>query len=226
MSDNRGAVAAPFGFKGAGFDLVVGVEEAKRNALRRFYGSGDVHFVTFSCYRRRPYLGTVRARNRFVKILDEVRSRHGFALLGYVLMPEHVHLLMGEPEQGNPSKVLQVVKQKVSQSLREKNISSQLELAFASGSVAAPAFWQRRFYDFNVWSEKKLKEKLHYMHRNPVDRKLVQHPQDWPWSSWSFYANGEQGLIRIDELTPRARVMQKPHPSGLRVRLFLYGHSF
>jgi hypothetical protein len=47
-----GEGAAPFGFKGAGFDLAVGVEEAKRNALRRFYGSGDLHFVTFSCYRR------------------------------------------------------------------------------------------------------------------------------------------------------------------------------
>jgi putative transposase len=173
--------------------LAVGVEEAKRNALRRFYGLGDLHFVTFSCYRRRPFLGTVPARNCFVKILDEVRSRHGFALLGYVLMSEHVHLLMGEPEHGNPSKALQVVKQKVSRSLCGKKTSS--------GSVAAPAFWQRRFYDFNVWSEKKLKEKLHYMHRNPVDRKLVQHPQDWPWSSWSFYAKGEQGLIRIDELT-------------------------
>jgi len=97
----RWAGAAPFGFKGADFDLVVGVEEAKRNALRRFYGSGDLHFVTFSCYRRRPYLGTVRARNRFVKILHEVRSRHGFALLGDVLMPEHVHLLMGKPEHGS-----------------------------------------------------------------------------------------------------------------------------
>ena len=89
---------------------------------------------------------------------------------------------------------------------------SQVELTSASGSVVASVFWQRRFYDFNVWSEKKLKEKLHYMHWNPVDRKLVQHPQDWPWSSWSFYAKGEQGLIRIDELTPRARVAQKPHP--------------
>jgi putative transposase len=190
------------------------VEEAKRNALYRFHGSGDLHFVTFSCYRRRPYLGTVCARNRFVKILDEVRSRHGFALLGYVLMPEHVHLLMAEPEHGNPSKILQVVKQKVSRSLREKNTSSAkpLESGFASSSVAVPAFWQRRFYDFNVWREKKLKEKLHYMHRNPVDRKLVQHPQDWPWSSWSFYAKGEQGLIRIDELTPRARVVQTDEP--------------
>jgi putative transposase len=197
--------AAPFGFKGADFDLTAGVEETKRNALRRFYGSGDLHFVTFSCYQRRPYLGTVRARDCFLRILDEVRSRHGFALLGYVLMPEHVHLLIGEPEIGNPSKVLQVVKQKVSQSL------CQMESTLASGS-AAPAFWQRRFYDFNVWSEKKVKEKLHYMHRNPVDRKLVQHPQDWPWSSWSFYAKGEQGLIRIGELTPKARVVQKPHP--------------
>jgi putative transposase len=194
--------------------LAVGVEKAKRNALRRFYGSGDLHFVTFSCYRRRPYLGTVRARNRFVKLLDEVRSRHGFALYGYVLMPEHVHLLLGEPEHGNPSKVLQVVKQKMSQSLRGKKTSSgsQMELTVASDSVAAPTFWQHRFYDFNVWSETKLKEKLHYMHRNPVDRKLVQHPQDWPWSSWSFYAKGEQGLIRMDELSPKFNVVQKPHP--------------
>jgi REP element-mobilizing transposase RayT len=134
------AGAAPFGFKGADFDLAVGVDEAKRNALRRFYGWGDLHFVTFSCYRRRAYLGTVLARNCFVKILDEVRSRHGFALLGYVLMPEHVHLLIGEPEHGNPSKVLQVVKQKMSRSLRERKTSSasQMELTFASGSIAAP----------------------------------------------------------------------------------------
>jgi REP element-mobilizing transposase RayT len=90
--------------------------------------------------------------------------------------------LVGEPQHGNPSKLLQVVKQKVSQSLREGKTSSgsQMESTFASDSVAAPALWQRRFYDFCVWSEKKLKEKLHYMHRNPVDRKWVQHPQDWP----------------------------------------------
>jgi REP element-mobilizing transposase RayT len=102
----------------------------------------------------------------------------------------------------------------VSQSLRATKTSSgrQKEFAFASSSEAAPAFWQRRLYGFNVWSEKKLKEKLHYMHRNPVDRELVQHPQDWPWSSWSFYAKGEQGLIRIDQRTPRARAVQKPHP--------------
>ena len=173
-----------------------------RNPLQRFYGRRDLHFVTFSCYRRRSYLGTARARNRFVRILDEVRLRHAFALIGYVVMPEHVHLLMGEPSKGDPSKVLQVLKQKVSRSLRGKGISppGQLRLPFESKVKEPPAFWQRRFYDFNVWSEKKLREKLVYMHANPVRRKLVMHPKDWPWSSFSFYSSSKQGLIRVDPI--------------------------
>ncbi len=179
--------------------------EGKRNPLKRFYGRGDLHFVTFSCYRQRPYLGTARARNRFAKILDEVRRRHEFALIGYVVMPEHVHLLISEPPKGNPSKVLQVLKQKVSRSPRGRKTFSarQLQFAFSSEADESPAFWQRRFYDFNVWSEKKLKEKLHYMHGNPLKRKLVHHPKDWPWSSWSFYEKGEKGLIPIDVLKPK-----------------------
>ena len=206
--------AAPFGFKGADFDVSFSPMRVTRNPLQRFYGRHDLHFVTFSCYRRRPYLGTVRARNRFVRILDEVRLRHAFALIGYVVMPEHVHLLIGESSKGNPSKVLQVLKQKVSRSLRGKRISptGQLQLSFPCKASESPAFWQRRFYDFNVWSEKKLREKLVYMHANPVRRKLVTHPKDWPWSSWSHYAKGERGLIAIDPLEARRNPRENPHP--------------
>jgi putative transposase len=75
-----------------------------RNPLRRYYGRRDLHFVTFSCYRRRPYLGTRWARDQFVKVLDQVRARWKFPLIGYVVMPEHVHLLMGEPPKGIPPK--------------------------------------------------------------------------------------------------------------------------
>ncbi|MGC1365751.1 MAG: hypothetical protein WA829_08655, partial [Candidatus Acidiferrum sp.] len=60
--------------------------------------------------------------------------------------------------------------------------------------------WQRRFYDFNVWSEKKLKEKLEYMHANPVQRKLVEYAKDWPWSSWANYAGSGERKIRIDSV--------------------------
>jgi len=174
-----------------------------RNPLKRFYGRGDLHFVTFSCYRRWPLLGSRRARDRFVKVLDQVRNRQGFRLIGYVVMPEHVHLLVSEPPKGNPSKVLQVLKQKVSAALRRgkrKSAPGQLALAFPEREAGGKHFWQRRFYDFNVWSEKKLWEKLNYMHRNPVERKLVAHPKDWPWSSWGHYEKGEKGLLRIDRM--------------------------
>ena len=62
--------------------------------LKRRHGRGDFHFITFSCYERRPLLATVRARNLFVKTLGEVRNRFGSLLVGYVVMPEHVHLLL------------------------------------------------------------------------------------------------------------------------------------
>src|SRR5216684_1817278 len=200
------------------------VFSSMRNPLRRHCGRGDLHFVTFSCYRRLPLLGTARARNRFARILEEVRSRHAFKLIGYVVMPEHVHLLLSEPEKGTPSTVLQVLKQKVSRALRgkgKKALSEQLSLPFSRAGKNVTAFWQRRFYDFNVWSAEKLKEKLEYMDANPVKRKLVVHPKDWPWSSWSHYVKGEEGLIRIDSVEERKnggrnskpkRKSQTPHP--------------
>ena len=179
--------------------------------LQRRYGFGHLHFITCSCYQRRPLLGAARARNRFVEILGQVRDRYGFALVGYVVMPEHVHLLISEPKRGTPSTVLQVLKQRVSRALRNKKSrprprtgtskeppSVQLALAFHKSHAALPRFWQRRFYDFNVWSRKKKIEKLNYMHMNPVKRKLVTRPQDWPWSSFSFYQRGDVGLVQID----------------------------
>ena len=137
-----------------------------------------------------------------MRVLDAVRKKYKFHLVGYVVMPEHVHLLVSEPQTGDPSKVLQVLKQKVSRELRRKRkvALAQLRLRFSGGEPEPPAFWQRRFYDFNVWSSKKLREKLDYMHANPIERGLVSHAKDWPWSSWSHYEKGERGLIRIDTL--------------------------
>src|ERR1700758_1417780 len=101
--------------------------------LKRYYGKGDLHFVTFSCYRKLAFLGTKRARNVFVRELAKVRSGYGFRLVGYVVMPNHVHLLMSEPEKGTPSKVLQVLKQCVSRKMRKRKksgVKEQMEFAF------------------------------------------------------------------------------------------------
>jgi putative transposase len=151
-----------------------------------------LHFITCSCYQRLPLLRSVRARDIFVELLAEVRLRCEFALVGLVVMPEHFHLLIGEPRSGTPSTVMQVLKQRVARRLRQKrrrrNSSAQLRLWQESPATGPRCFWQRRFYDFNVWSRKKKAEKLHYIHRNPVKRGLVSRPEDWAWSSYAFYA--------------------------------------
>ena len=171
--------------------------------LKRYYGRGHLHFVTFSCYRRLPLLREASARGLLVKELARVRAEYGFLLVGYVVMPEHVHLLMSEPGRGTPSTVLKMLKQRVSHRMRETRrttLPAQLRLAFPAKEPQLRQFWQARFYDFNVYTEKKKKEKLEYMHANPVMRGLVRHPKDWPWSSWSNYAPDERGLIPIDRL--------------------------
>ena len=138
-------------------------------------------------------------------ILGEVRDRYGFALAGYVVMPNHIHLLIGEPAIGAPSTVLQVLKQRVSRRLRRKPrrppSSQQMKLPFRDSLPILPRFWQYRFYDFNVWSQTKFVEKLHYMHMNPLKRKLVDHPRDWPWSQFLVLREeSKPGLIRIDRV--------------------------
>jgi putative transposase len=169
--------------------------------LKRYYGKGHLHFITFSCYRRLPLLKSMRSREVFVQELGKARDELGFHLIGYVVMPEHVHLLMSEPKNGTPSSALQKLKQRVSRKLRKRTkraSAAQLQLQFGGEGGGKRPFRQHRFYDFNVYSKGKKNEKLNYMHANPVIRGLVKDPKDWPWSGWSFYRKGEPGLLRVD----------------------------
>ena len=152
--------------------------------LKRYQQTRQLHFVTFSCYHRQALLSDPQAPDTFVQILETVRRWYGCWLLGYVVMPEHVHLLLSEPERKNLALVLQMLKQMVSRKLQGKH-------------TQVP-FWQARYYDFNVWSEQKRVEKLRYLHRNPVKRGLVERPEDWLWSSFRHYLTGEEGVVEIE----------------------------
>jgi putative transposase len=169
-----------------------------KHRLERRYGLRDLHFITCSCYHRLPLLGAKATRNLFLSILSDVRDRYDFALLGYVVMPEHIHLLISEPRGGTPSTVMQVLKQRVSRAVRRRKRRrappGQMRLWDEVPVPRCRRFWQRRFYDFNVWTRKKRNEKMNYMHFNPVKRGLAAHPKDWLWSSYLFYSTGERGV--------------------------------
>jgi len=165
--------------------------------LKRYYGSGDCHFITCSCYRRQPLLAAPRQRDLFLTELEHVRRRYRMVVLGYVVMPEHFHLLLSEPYQGSLSTVMQALKL----GFARRVLAAQRRDGTPDRPSGASRIWQARFYDFNVWSERKRTEKLRYMHRNPVKRGLVEEPDEWPWSSFQSYAYGELGPVRINDVS-------------------------
>jgi putative transposase len=155
--------------------------------LVRYQQSGCFHFISFTCYHRMQHLGTAASRNRFERSLEVMRIRYDFVVCGYVVMPDHIHLLISEPKKAILSKAIQALKLSVSVQSRER------------------PFWQARYYDFNVQNEKKRVEKLRYMHRNPVKRELVEKPEQWKWSSFRHYATGEVGTVEIESFWTGAR---------------------
>jgi putative transposase len=173
--------------------------------LHRFYGGRDLHSLTFSCYHRQPLLADAAHCDLFLKILERVRRRYRLVILGYVVMPEHVHLLVSEPQRATLSTAIQALKLVVVRSLdggeipRSRKIRETSGTPSSDGSRKSTQFWQARFYDFNVWTEKKRIEKLRYIHGNPVARGLVASPEQWPWSSFRWYSSGEPGPIKIND---------------------------
>ncbi len=176
--------------------------------LIRFHDSGQSHFITFSCHDRRPYLTTPEVCDLFLRCLEDMRVRFAMCIYGYVVMPEHVHLLLNEPPEAKLSGAMHYLK-----------------LSFSKrGRSQAPAgengvFWQKRYHDRNVRDHHEFTTKLRYLHRNPMKRGLVESALDWPWSSYRHYVLREEGIVRIEsEWTARNRELTT-HGKGRRIFL-------
>ena len=152
--------------------------------LKRYQETKQPHFVTFSTYKRRPSLDQSWIRDIFLQSLEQTRRNYHFRIFGYVVMPEHIHLLVSEPEVALLSKAMQALKIAVSRrSMRTRETGP---------------LWQKRYHDHNVRSHESFQNKLAYMHRNPVKRGLVTRAEDWRWSSFRHYAMREFGPVEIE----------------------------
>ena len=158
--------------------------------LERYHQSGQAHFITFCCYHRRSGFQSATAKRTFELGLERVRRSYGLSIYGYVVMPEHVHLLLSEPQHETLAHALKSLKQGVARRLLEGD----------------QHFWQKRYYDFNIRNRQQFVEKLRYIHRNPVKRGLCETPEDWEWSTFRHYATGTEGIVEIEsEWTARKR---------------------
>ena len=150
--------------------------------LHRYQQAETLHFITFSCFHRLPYLAAPAAKNLVQAILEQTRARHQARIYAYVLMPEHVHLLVNEPPHILVAQFLKVLKQTTSRHLKGQQ----------------DHFWQTRYYDANISGEDERSDVIRYIHRNPVKRNLVANPEDYPWSSFRHYTTGEPGPVEIE----------------------------
>jgi REP-associated tyrosine transposase len=163
--------------------------------LKRYQESKQSHFVTFSCYRRQPYFATPAMFDLFVRTLEEMRRRFETQVYGYVVMPEHIHLLLSEPPRAKLAEAIHYLKLSFAKRVRKLRATDQ-----------PGGFWQKRYYDRNVRDARQFTVKLRYLHRNPVKRGLVDTPEDWRWSSFRHYALRQIGEVEIEsEWTARDR---------------------
>ena len=160
--------------------------------------------MTFSCFRRRAFLSRDRTCRYTVEALERARSRHGFHVWAYVIMPEHVHLLLWSAKESySISGILKSIKQSVARrAVRWLRMNNPPGLrCLATGCAGKPyQFWQDGGgFDRNVFHAEALRKMLTYIHDNPVRRGLVERPEDWTWSSAVDWAGEGTGPVRIDK---------------------------
>lgn len=156
---------------------------------RRIYDDEKhIHFITFSCYKRRRYLQTGIAKRMVIGHLGSRLQRHGGICPGFVIMPDHVHALIWFPEVRQLSAFMNKWKGQSPPPLKEL-FRTRFPKYWSQVHESDP-IWQPRYYGFNIWSRQKVEEKLDYMHLNPVRAGLVEHPTQWLWSSARWYLEG------------------------------------
>jgi len=160
-------------------------------SLTRFQQARCLHFITFSCQHRDKLLSTPESRDTFLEILERTHTWYDFYITGYVVMPEHVHLLVSEPQRSKLAVVIQMLKQNGARKLR---------------LVEGAPFWEPRYYDFNAWSEAKRVEKLRYIHPTRFIADWSNVPRIGCGAASIITLLGWKGLLRSNPSGPRGNV--------------------
>jgi putative transposase len=132
-------------------------------------------------------------------MLEQTRKRYGLRVYGFVVMPEHVHLLISEPDRGAIANAIQAL----------KISTSKRTVAFREIDGVSSPLWQKRYFDLNIKNSEQFVKKLRYIHRNPVKRGLCEKPEDWRRSSFDHYASGIDCGVEIESRWTAARRNEK-----------------
>jgi putative transposase len=172
--------------------------------LKHFDISGYARFVTFCTHKKLPLLTNDVFRKIIIDAIDNMRHKYAIRLIAYVIMPEHVHLVILPSANSELGMIIGEIKRVSSKQIHnylKLNKSNLIKkLTVIRNHVERFAFWQRRCYDHNCRTEKSTWEKVNYCHNNPVRASLVKSPELWKWSSYGWYNGDKDVVLKIDEL--------------------------
>lgn len=181
-----------------------------RKRVRHYHEPGDIHELTFSCYRRMPLLTNNAWRIALSRSIDAAGAKTGGQLAAFVYMPEHVHLLVGNFQHAEDvSEYLSLLKQPVSSQAHEdlarvgSSLLEKLMVRERPGKTTF-RFWQEGpGFDANFSTAQSVQNAIDYIHRNPVERELAVKARDWRWSSCRFYeSEGREVDAELPKIIP------------------------
>jgi REP element-mobilizing transposase RayT len=172
--------------------------------LFKSHDPNTFHYTTSVCYKRVPVFSCERACEFFIEALSETKTLLPLKLIGYVIMPDHTHLILN-PLARDIRKVMNSLKsgsaRKIIDWLRESNYVSSLRklaLDVPQKRRHTHSLWQKDFSSIDLWSPRFIQQKLNYIHLNPVRAGLCKHPAEWKWSSYRAYLPHEPGSVPIE----------------------------
>ena len=167
------------------------IEPHKHKTCRRYNDAGHAHALTFSCFHRQAFLSRDRTRRWLIDAIEQARAKHSFDIWAYVIMPEHVHLLI------HPLTVDYSISRIFSTLKTAPEFAARMTDIQPNGKQTL-RFWQRGGgFDRNLWNPTHVWETVDYIHANPVRRELCVHPTDWEWSSARSYEDDTIGWLPI-----------------------------
>jgi len=170
--------------------------------LRHYDHDGRARFITFCTHKRIPFLTRNRFRRIIIDAISEVKASENFSILGYVIMPEHVHMVVVPKVASNIGPLVGEIKRLSSQRIHEIMIAEDSRLLTSLTAVrnGAEQFvcWQRRCYDHNCRTDEEIWKTVTYCHNNPVKRGLVTSPDRWRWSSFEWYQGESDVVLEMD----------------------------
>jgi len=160
----------------------------RRRHRTRVECPGHLRFLTWSCYRHMPLLKGADARDVVLRHIFEARAECGFRLFAWVIMPDHIHMLLHpDVERAAVPNILRRIKEPSAREIlaewRSRDAGILERITSPRGTTH---FWQRGGgFDRNIFSREEFEEKLEYIHSNPVRAELVNGTGAWRWSSAS-----------------------------------------